>query len=131
MRDVATHSRSFAMNRLRPLRTVARTVRYLVLALAVCLAQQGALVHAVSHLHEHLGIGTPGTATAVSDSRTTAAEEFCLECLAFAQVASAVPGHSLVAPGFKSPTTTIALSGREAEQAVTVVFLARAPPPLL
>jgi len=119
------------MIRLRPLQTVVRTARYLVLALAVCLAQQGALVHAVSHLHEHLGIGTPATATGVSDPRTTDAHEFCLECLAFAQVASAVLGPPLVALGFKSLTAAIVLSGRDAEHAVTVVFLARAPPRLL
>lgn len=119
------------MIRLRPPRTVARTARYLVLALAVCLAQQGALVHAVSHLHERLGIGTQGTATAVSDAGTTDAHEFCLECLAFAQVASAVPGHPLVALDSDWAATAIALSGRSAEHAVTVVFLARAPPKLL
>ena len=47
--------RSFALFHPRRVRTLARNARYLVLALAVCLAQQGALVHAVSHLHEFIG----------------------------------------------------------------------------
>jgi hypothetical protein len=113
------------MIRLRPPRTVARTARYLVLALAVCLAQQGALVHAVSHLHERIAITELGTTTAVSDPATTDAKEFCLECLAFAQVASAVLGNPLAALDYQSLITAIGLSGREAEHAATIVFLAR------
>src|SRR5450631_695937 len=119
------------MIRIRPVRTLARTARCVVLALIVCVAQQGALVHAVSHLHEFIRIGASGTATDVSNSGTTDAHEFCLECLAFAQVASAVPGHPLVALSSDSLTTAIVLSGRLAAHAVTVFFLARAPPHLL
>ena len=115
------------MIRLRPV----RTARYLVLALVVCLAQQGALVHAVSHLHELIRIGAPSTATVASNLDTTDVNEFCLECLAFAQVASAIPGQPLVTLTSDSHTTAIALSGTLAEHSVTVVFLARAPPQLV
>ena len=122
--------RSFALFRPGRVRTLARNARCLILALAVGLAQQGALVHAVSHVHEFIRIGAPSTATAVSNPGKTT-DEFCLECLAFAQVASAVLGQPLVAPGYESLTTAITLSGREARHAVTVVFLARAPPHLV
>ena len=108
--------------------TVARTARYLLLALGVCLAQLGGVLHAVSHLHESFGIGAPSTATVVADSGTADAHEFCLECLAFAQVVSAVSAHPLVTPESDSITTAPGLSGRQAAHAVTVVFLARAPP---
>jgi len=108
--------------------TVARTARYLVLALGVCLAQLGGVLHAVSHLHESFGIGAPSTATVVSNPGTADVHEFCLECFAFAQVASAVPGHLLITPDSNSITTAIGRSGRLAAHAVTVVFLARAPP---
>ena len=128
---MAMRMRSFAMIRLRPARTLARTARYLALALVVCLAQQGALVHGVSHLHEVIRIGASSTATDVSNPGTTDAHVFCLECLAFAQVASAVPGHPLVALSSDSLTTAIVLSGRLAAHAVTVFFLARAPPRFL
>ena len=111
--------------------TVSRFACHLVLALGVYFAQQGALIHAVSHLHESTRIGATGTATVVSNPGTTDADEFCLECLAFAQVASAVPGHMLVAPDSDSPASAIASSGRLAEHSVTVVFRARAPPRLV
>ena len=128
---MATRVRSFAVIRLRPARTLARTARCVALALVVCLAQQGALVHAVSHLHEFIRIGVSSTATDVSNSGSTDAREFCLECFAFAQVASAVPGYPLVAPNSGSANTAIALPDQSAEHAVTVVFLARAPPQLV
>jgi hypothetical protein len=120
-----------AMIRRRPVRAVARIARYLLLALAVHVAQQGALVHAVSHLHESIRIGAPGTATVISNSGALVADEFCLECLAFAQVASAVPGHTFLAPDSQLPSGAIAFSGRLAEPSATVVFLARAPPQLI
>jgi hypothetical protein len=116
------------MIRPRRIRTVARAARCFVLALAVFVAQQGALIHAVSHLHEFSQIGAPSTATAVSAPGKADAHEFCLECLAFAQVASAVVGNPLAALDYQSLITAIGLSGREAEHAATVVFLARAPP---
>ena len=119
------------MIRLRQARAVARIARYLLLALGVYFAQQGALIHAVSHLHEFTRIGATSTATVVSNSGTTDADEFCLECLAFAQVASAVPGHSQGTPDSDSIVTAIATSGRLAESTFTVVFRARAPPPLV
>jgi hypothetical protein len=119
--------RALAMIRLRPV----RTARHLVLALVVCLAQLGALVHAVSHLHELVRIGAPSTATVASNTDTTDVNEFCLECLAFAQVVSAIPGHPLFTPTSDSHPTAIALSGGLAGHSVTVVFLARAPPHLL
>jgi hypothetical protein len=125
------HARTRAMMRLSSRRTAARTTLCLVLALGVCLAQLGALVHAVSHLHESLRIGTPSAATIVSNPVSADAHEFCLECLAFAQVASAVPGHPLVTPESDSITIAIGRSGGLAERAVTVVFLARAPPRLV
>jgi hypothetical protein len=119
------------MIRLRPALGVTRTARYLVLALGVHLAQQGALIHAVSHLHEFVRIGAPSTAAQVSNHDSPDAQEFCLECLAFAQVASAVPGYMPVAPDSDSLATAIATSGRLAESTFTVVFRARAPPPLV
>ena len=106
-------------------------MRFLLLALGVYFAQQGALIHAVSHLHEVIRLGAPSTATVVSDPGTPVADEFCLECLAFAQVASAVPGHPRVVPDSDSANTAIAWSDRSAEHAVNVVFLARAPPQLV
>lgn len=110
---------------------MARIARYLLLALAVHMVQQGALVHAVSHLHESIRFGAPGTATVFSNPGALVADEFCLECLAFAQVASAVPGHALAASDSQPPAGTIAFSGRLAELSANVVFLARAPPQLI
>jgi hypothetical protein len=119
------------MIRHRSARTVARVAYYLILALGVYFAQQGALIHAVSHLHEVIRVSAPSTATIVSNPGTTDADEFCLECLAFAQVASAVAGHLLAVPESDLPASAIATSGRLAESTFTLIFRARAPPPLL
>jgi hypothetical protein len=105
------------------MKAILRSWRILLLAWAVLLSPEAALVHALSHslpgsAHQHDG-----------DKRHVVAAKACVTCLAFAQVGSALPSdfewkaraHALPEPAVVAAPVTVA---RHAS-----AFDARAPPP--
>jgi hypothetical protein len=108
-----------------------RRALFVVLSLCLLLAQDAALAHGISH------IVVPDRSTiAVTPSleKLTAdhADEFCVECLAFAQVMGAacdtVAAATAVVPPASKPCAAI---DRRADAAPLLAFRARAPPLLL
>jgi hypothetical protein len=96
------------------------------------LSQQAAVLHAVSHLDL---TGNPGaarnTTVAIANDQAATAD-FCLECLAFAQVATVASGAPVVVAFSPAPAIVAAtpMQGSQ-DPAVLPPFLARAPPTLL
>jgi hypothetical protein len=108
-----------------------RAALCLTLAILVVAAQLGVFVHAVSHLPSPvLAAATDHSCTAAQTDKSSA-DEFCLECLAFAQVASAVPPPSRIAVESECLADWIPRSGVRIPHAANVVFLARGPPILV
>jgi hypothetical protein len=99
-----------------------------LLAVMVYAAQLGAFVHALSHFHGS------ALATAAAQSSVTAqqgaagAEEFCLQCLAFAQVTSAAAGQRFEAPIPDGHVVAVTPHGTHVPNSTHLVYLARGPP---
>jgi hypothetical protein len=105
-----------------------RAALCVLLALCVYAAQLGALVHAISHLRG------PALTTAASQSCVLAqgdsatGEDFCLQCLAYAQVTSVAPAQSLVTPFTSCHAAAIHRYREPVRRFANIVFLARGPP---
>jgi len=103
-----------------------------LLAFCLLLSQQAAVWHAVSHL-ESDGIhrATSSELVATADDQVATAD-FCLECLAFAQVATAASGMPVALPFSPAPAVAVVAPMRGwQDPAVLPPFLARAPPTLV
>jgi len=105
--------------------------RTLLLLLAYCLlfSQQAALAHGITHIQ----VGDPGhsvvTRPVVQSIGLDHHDDFCIECLAFAQVTGAAPGaaiHVAVAPPVAIAPPVAAMCRIDA--APFLYFQARAPP---
>lgn len=103
---------------------------HVLLALGILLSQQAALLHGFSHFE--------GLARQLAADRSSAAslrtdhpdvDPFCVECLAFAQVATAVPGQAIDIGLPTSPDSELRVRAQPRLGAsLSVPFLARAPP---
>jgi hypothetical protein len=109
-----------------------RSLLNIVLAICLLLSQQAGLAHAITHLGTFSG--TPGVAKTVelsADTANAAIDTFCLECLAFAQIAAAATGNhafAALAAATLSPQSS-PQTGRHCFS--LLAFRARAPPVLL
>jgi hypothetical protein len=103
-----------------------------LLAFGLLLGQQAAVLHAISHLDL---TGSPLAAsnnTVASADDQTVTADFCLECLAFAQVATVASGTPVAVAFSPAPAIAVVtpMQGSQ-DPAVLPPFLARAPPTLL
>jgi hypothetical protein len=108
--------------------------RKIFLAFVACfllLSQQAAVLHAISHLKS----GTRALSTVpglVAETNAQAASEFCLECEAFAQVATAASDTPIAKPTVAVPAVAIVVQAQHSQDAAVLPpFLARAPPIVL
>jgi hypothetical protein len=109
-----------------------RAALYALLALCVCAAQLGTFLHALSHLQGTVSAATGGASSFVAPDHDAGADELCLQCLAFAQLASATPGTPFVTPVAEpAPAALPAYRQRVRHAGAEFVFLARGPPPAL
>jgi hypothetical protein len=109
-----------------------RTGRKTFLSLVVCcllLSQQGALLHAISHLgFPNHAPNTRSEVVAIALDQV-ASSGFCLECEAFAQVATVASGTQIAASIVPAPAVAIVAQEQHSQDpAVLPPFLARAPP---
>jgi hypothetical protein len=109
-----------------------RNIVYALLSLLLVLSQQLGIVHAVSHLSD----GRHGTQLQQSQeradssvSKNLALDQSCDQCLAFAQIASAVgtPFYSFPAASHAAPVASLAETPLACQRTVCV-FQSRAPP---
>jgi hypothetical protein len=102
-----------------------------LLSLCLVLAQTGALAHGISHIvvaDPHARVAAPSLQKASADH----ADEFCIECLAFAQVMGAACDSGVEAAAAVLPALPpVAAAEQRAPAARCVAFRARAPPLLL
>lgn len=103
-----------------------------MLAFGLLISQQTALLHAISHLDL---TGDPRAArnnTVASADDQAATADFCLECLAFAQIATVASGTPVVVAFSPAPAIAVVtpMQGSQ-DPAVLPPFLARGPPTLL
>jgi len=91
-------------------------------------AQLGTFLHALSHVrvsHPSV-IGSSLGVAAQHDA--TGAEDLCLQCLAFAQVAAAAPGTPFFQAVAERASAVLPHFGRQLRVAAAFAFLARGPP---
>jgi hypothetical protein len=100
-----------------------RSWRVLVLAWAVLLAPQASMVHALSH-------SLPGSAqhSGEGDKRKHTAAKVCESCLAFAQLAAALPSSFEWLALEASPPSGVAAASIDAAARGASAYDARAPP---
>jgi hypothetical protein len=91
----------------------------LLLALALLLAQQAGLAHALSHLDPH----TPSKSGL---SHTT----LCEKCSTFGQLSSAVPTSATIVLDQSSPASHVSICDSGIVRRTVAVFRSRAPPHL-
>jgi hypothetical protein len=91
----------------------------LLLALALLLAQQAGLAHALSHLD-------PETLSKSSPPHTT----LCEKCSTFGQLSSAVPTSVTIIIDQSLPTSHVRIRDRGVVRRTVAVFNSRAPPHL-
>ncbi len=124
-------SRGEGRRRAQAWRDAGRITLWGLVALFVLTAQLGAFTHAISHVE--------GAALASADKQTGAgiqkdlssAEEFCLQCLAFAQVTMAAVGYAPIAPLSASRVAANSFFRGPVRQVSLGVYLARGPPSLV
>ncbi len=113
--------------------TLKRNIVYALLSLLLVLSQQLGIVHAVSHLSDgrHAGAQVQQLQERgdSSVSKNLALDQSCEQCLAFAQIASAVstPFYSFPAASHAAPVATLAVTPLACQRTVCV-FQSRAPP---
>ena len=109
-----------------------RTGRKTFLSLVACcllLSQQGALLHAISHLEfPNHARNTRSDVIAIALDQV-ASSGFCLECEAFAQVATVASDTPIAVSIVPVPAVAIVARAQHSQDpAVLPPFLARAPP---
>jgi len=109
-----------------------RNIVHVVVALLLVLSQQLGAIHAVSHISGYLH-GNSEQAQDRDDSSSSrgglALDQNCGQCLAFAQLATALDTPSFTFPAMehKAPVAIIADAAPACERTVCV-FRSRAPP---
>jgi hypothetical protein len=103
---------------------------HLLLAIGVLLSQEAAVLHSISHLKsaaQRLSAAGPSVVSLGTDQPDI--DTFCVECLAFAQVATAAPGTAteIALPSHPYSERRVPNQPR-LDSTATVPFLARAPP---
>ena len=107
-----------------------RNIVYAMLSLLLVLSQQLGMVHAVSHIADYRhGTEQVQDRDDASTNRGAALDHNCSQCLAFAQLASAVdtPSYTFPAMEHKAPVALVA-DAQQACQRTVCVFQSRAPP---
>ena len=109
-----------------------RTGRKTFLSLVACcllLSQQAALLHAISHLEfANHARNTRSEIVAIALDQV-ASSGFCLECEAFAQVATVASDTTITDSMVSAPAVAIVAQAQHSQDpAVLPPFLARAPP---
>lgn len=112
-----------------------RNIVYALLSLLLVLSQQLGIVHAVSHLSDGRHAVQGQQIQQIQErgdsavSKILALDQSCEQCLAFAQVASAVgtPFYSFPAGSHAAPVATLADTPLACQRTVCV-FQSRAPP---
>ncbi len=106
---------------------IRRLTLSILMPLILLLSQQGALLHELSHWHF-----TPAGATSVVDQQAQAVDadgDFCLTCLAFAQVGGLAKIEMPVAPAIDSLTYHFAPEAvRHVAEATVPAARNRGPP---
>jgi ubiquitin C-terminal hydrolase len=100
-----------------------------LLVCCLLLSQQAALLHAISHLEfPHHARNTRSEIVAIALDQV-ASSGFCLECEAFAQVATVASDTPIVVSVVSAPAVAIVAQAQHSQDpAVLPPFLARAPP---
>jgi hypothetical protein len=112
---------------------IKRNIVYALLSLLLVFAQQMGITHAVSHLsdgresvlQQAQGAGERDT----SVSRNLALDQSCKQCLAFAQIASAIdtPFYAFPAASHAAPVSLVRATPLACQRTVCA-FQSRAPP---
>ena len=109
-----------------------RIGRKTFLSLVACcllLSQQGALLHAISHLEVPSHARNTRTEIVAVELDQVASLRFCLECEAFAQVATVASDTTIADLTVSAPAVAIVAQAQHSQDpAVLPPFLARAPP---
>jgi hypothetical protein len=100
-------------------------IAHWLLALSLLVSQQLALVHAVSHIAD----ARPPTSQHTPQNKQLPAEQSCAQCLAFAQIGSALTGSTLPAQaaGIDDAVNVVPPAGRLGPD-IFSAFHPRAPP---
>jgi hypothetical protein len=108
------------------------TGRKTLLSLLICcllLSQQAALLHAISHLEFSNHVRNTRSEVAAIALAQAASSGFCLECEAFAQVATVASDSTIADSMVSAPAVAIVAQAQHSQDpAVLPPFLARAPP---
>jgi len=102
-----------------------------LLALCLLVAQLGAAVHSISHLQGSVHSVAASQALEAGHGDAAGADELCLQCLAYAQIASVAPLQTFVAPEIEAHSQALPRYGRQLHLAVDIFVLARGPPHLV
>jgi hypothetical protein len=105
--------------------------RALLLILSVCLllSQQAALAHGITHIHVDDSGRSVATRTSIESLSADHHDDFCIECLAFAQVTGAAHGCPVL-PAIEPPVAIAPAAAADChvDRGVFLHFQARAPP---
>jgi hypothetical protein len=111
-----------------------RRIVHVLLSLLLLVSQQMAFAHAMSHFSGKLGTAHPAIQLVQGDedsdlSSSVAKDRSCTQCLAFAQMASAIGSNARsFAPLDLQDERVIALATTEATPRTVCAFRSRAPP---
>jgi hypothetical protein len=103
-----------------------RRARVLFLLCCVVLAQQGTVLHALSHLKL-----SGSTQTEVSQQPSLPSDQLCAQCLAYQGVGSALAGSGAAAAIIDPVASSLFAPAEEFFPVTGAPFSSRAPPPLL
>src|ERR1700676_5260631 len=100
-----------------------------LVACCVLLSRQAALLHAISHLEFPNHARNTRSEVVAKALDQAASSGFCLECEAFAQVATVASNTSIADSMVSAPAVAIVAQAQHSQDpAVLPPFLARAPP---
>jgi hypothetical protein len=104
---------------------IVRWLLALLLLVSLLMSQQLAVVHAVSHIAD----ARPHTSQHKQQNKQLPAEQSCAQCLAFAQIDSALTGSALPAQttGIDVAVSLVPAAGRLGPDSFSA-FHSRAPP---
>ena len=112
--------------------SIGRKTFLSLVACCLLLSQQAALVHAISHVEVPSHASSTRSEPVATAHAQAASSEFCLECEAFAQVATVASGSPIAVSIVSVPAVAIVAEAQHSQDpAVLPPFLARAPPTTL
>ena len=97
----------------------------MVLACVLVAIQQVGFAHALSHL------GNSGSQPRSRNDTQQTSEKVCIECMAFAQIGTALTGHAAVLAAAAPPVDFVAAPVRVFDPEFVPAFQSRAPPTLV